>query len=168
MDRQSLKYKEKRKEMSLSREKAAEMLAMSDDKLERIENGRQIPYPEDVLLMSEKYGSPELCNYYCSHQCAIGEKFTKEIPAGDLPSIVVKLLDSIYDVEDIDKLLVGITADEKISEEEIPDMAMVQYTLEQLSIMTEALKMNIRKKMSSGEIDKEAYEEAYRTVSLSE
>lgn len=168
MERQGLKYKEKRKEMSLSREKASEMLAMSDDKLERIENGKQIPYPEDVLLMSEKYSAPELCNYYCSHQCAIGERFTQEIPSTELPSIVVKLLDSIYDVEDIDKLLVGITADEKISEDEIPDMALVQHTLEQLAVMTEALKLNIQKKISTGEIDRAAYEEAYNTLKLSE
>ena len=47
------RYKTKRKEMGWSREAAAFELHMSDDKLERIENGKQLPSPKDVLDMSD-------------------------------------------------------------------------------------------------------------------
>ena len=43
------RYKTKRREMGWSREAAAFELHMSDDKLERIENGKQRPTPKDVL-----------------------------------------------------------------------------------------------------------------------
>ncbi len=168
MEKKELKYKEKRKGMGLSREKAAELLAMSDDKLERIENGKQVPYPEDVLGMAKKYRAPELCNYYCSNQCAIGKKYVQEIPGSELPSVVLNLLDSLYQVEDMDKLLVRITADEKIAEEEVPDMAMVQYHFDQLAVMIDALRIHVERKIGAGEIRQEAYEEAYRTAALME
>lgn len=161
MDNPAERYKVKRRELGISREKAAFKLSMSEDKLERIENGKQIPYPEDVLNMADKYMAPELCNYYCSNQCAIGRKYIPEIPDETLPQIVLKLLDAIYDTEDLDKLLVSITADEVISEEEIESMASVQYTLDSLSDMIDALGLNIEKKISRGEIDRKAYTEAY-------
>ena len=63
------RYKTKRREMGWSREAAAFELHMSDDKLERIENGKQRPTPKDVLDMSDAYNSPELCNYFCNRSC---------------------------------------------------------------------------------------------------
>ncbi len=72
-------YRSKREALGWSREHAAEQIGISDDKLERIENGKQLPNPQDVLLMSDVYQAPELCNYYCSHDCPIGRKYVPEI-----------------------------------------------------------------------------------------
>ena len=52
------RYRELREAMGWSRETAAAELGMSDDKLERIENGRQMPNPQDVLVMSRVYQAP--------------------------------------------------------------------------------------------------------------
>ncbi len=35
--------------------------------------------PEEVLIMADKYKSSELCNYYCSNQCPIGQQYVPEI-----------------------------------------------------------------------------------------
>lgn len=62
-------YQKLREENDLTREKAAELLEfISEDRLERIENEKSEPAPEDVIRMAEVYKAPELCNYYCSHE----------------------------------------------------------------------------------------------------
>lgn len=152
------RYKETRKGMDWSRETAADALGMSDDKLERIENGKQLPTPQDVLRMSDIYKSPELCNYFCSRDCEIGQRYVPEVPESSLPGIILNLLDSVNSFENMENKLIQITADERIDNEEIPELLQIQQTLEQLSIMTEALQLCIEKKIDNGEIDRETYE----------
>ena len=155
-------YLAKRKELGWSREYAAEQLGISDDKLERIENEKQLPNPQDVLIMSDVYQSPELCNYFCSKDCEIGQLYVPKVPDTELPGIILRLMASIYETRDIEKLLVKITADEVIDESEIEDLAQSQYTLEQLSIMIEALQLCVERKIDRGEISRKAYDAAYK------
>ena len=155
-------YRQKREELGWSREYASEHLGMSDDKLERIENEKQFPNAQDVLIMSQVYKSPELCNYFCHRDCEIGQKYVPEVPDEDLPGIILKLMGSIYEVEDIEKTLVKITRDNQIDDFEIENLATAQCTLEQLSIMTEALQLCVERKINSGELSKEKYEAAYK------
>ena len=62
---------------------------ISPNKLEKLENGRTYFNPDDVLLLSEAYETPELCNYYCSHECPIGKKYVPEIEIKDLSLIIL-------------------------------------------------------------------------------
>lgn len=57
-----------------SREGAAEELGIDRTRLARIELGSLIPYPEEVLLMSETYDAPQLTNHYCSACCPLGKE----------------------------------------------------------------------------------------------
>ena len=155
-------YRSKRVALGWSREYAAEQIGISDDKLERIENEKQIPNPQDVLIMSDVYKAPELCNYYCNRDCEIGRLYVPKVPDAELPGIILHLLDSVYEVEDIEKTLVKITADNVIDETEVDNLARAQYTLEQLSIMTEALQLCVERKIDNGEISREQYDDAYR------
>ena len=69
-------YQNLREELDLSREKASELLeGITPERLERIENEKTVPHPEEVLLMSDKYKAPDLCNYYCANECPIGEQY---------------------------------------------------------------------------------------------
>lgn len=154
-------YRSRRESLGWSREHAAEEIGISDDKLERIENGKQLPNPQDVLIMSEVYKAPELCNIYCSRDCEIGRRYVPRVPAPELPGIILHLLDSVYEVEDVEKSLVRITADDIIDESEVESLADAQYTLEQLSVMIEALQLCIERKISRGEISRDAYRAAW-------
>ena len=57
-----------REDMGLSREKASELLGwISPERIEKIENEKSLPHPDEVLAMSEAYKVPRLCNYYCAN-----------------------------------------------------------------------------------------------------
>ena len=74
-------YQLKREELGLSREKASELLEyIPAGRIEKIENEKQNAQPADVLAMARVYQKPELCNYYCTHECPIGKESMQEIP----------------------------------------------------------------------------------------
>ena len=64
------KYQTYREALSLTREKASEKLGfISASRIEKIENEKTKPQPDEVLAMSKCYKAPSLCNYYCSSTC---------------------------------------------------------------------------------------------------
>ncbi|MGM9600255.1 MAG: helix-turn-helix domain-containing protein, partial [Faecousia sp.] len=63
-------YQTTRENLALTREEASELLiTVSPERIEKIENERTLPHPDEVLVMAEKYRQPSLCNYYCANQC---------------------------------------------------------------------------------------------------
>lgn len=89
-------YTEVRNKLGLSREKASELLeTISPEKLERIENEKQLPTPEDVMIMAEKYSEPSIKNYYCANQCPMGQHYVPRIEFDDLEKTVLKLVASL-------------------------------------------------------------------------
>ena len=83
-------YHKTREALQLTRETASELLeSISPERIEKIENERAPPHPDEVLLMAEKYRKPELCNYYCANQCPIGQQYVPEIKIKDLSQIVL-------------------------------------------------------------------------------
>lgn len=68
------KYQLIREELGLSREKASELLeTIMPERIEKIESGKSLSRPDEVITIAEKYKRPSLCNYYCSNQCPIGQ-----------------------------------------------------------------------------------------------
>ena len=63
-------------------------------------------------------------------------------------------------------MLVQITADESIDDTEVEDLAQAQHTLEQLSVMIEALQLCVERKIDKGEISRKQYEAAYRKAEM--
>ena len=79
-------FRRKREALSLSREKAGELLdGMQPERIERTESGKLPARPEEVLIMAKGYKAPELCNHYCAHECAIGKEYVTEVTLEDLP-----------------------------------------------------------------------------------
>jgi hypothetical protein len=148
-----------RENMKLTREGASELLeTISPERIEKIENERVVAHPDEILLMSEKYKAPELCNYYCSHQCSIGLQYVPEIEIRDLSQIILKMLSSLNEVQDRQKRLINITADGKINDDEIPDFVHIQEELEKISISVETLQLWVEQMLANGSIDKEKYQ----------
>jgi hypothetical protein len=77
--------------------------------------------PWDVIAMADAYKKPELCNYYCSQKCPIGEKYTPEIKVKDLSQVVLELLASLNSMRNKQERLIQITADGAIGKDELED-----------------------------------------------
>jgi len=110
--------------------------------------------------MAEKYGRPDLCNYYCTHECAIGKEYVPEVKMKELTGIVMEMLASFNTLQKNKERLIEITSDGEIDVEELGDFIAIEEELEKLSLSVETLKFWVEKRLSSGEIDKEEYEAA--------
>lgn len=152
------RYQLVREELGLSREKAGELLEIiSPERLEKIENERSQPHPDEVLLMSQKYRKPSLCNYYCSNQCPIGQEYVPEVTVKELSAIVLEMLASLNSVQKKKDRLIEIAADGEISGDELADFLFIQQELERISITVEALQLWTEKMLSGGAIDEAEY-----------
>ncbi len=150
-----------REEKGLSREKASELLEwIAPERLERIENDKFDARPDEIMTMAEKYGRPDLCNYYCTHECAIGKEYVPEVKMKELTGIVMEMLASFNTLQKNKERLIEITSDGEIDVEELGDFIAIEEELEKLSLSVETLKFWVEKRLSSGEIDKEEYEAA--------
>lgn len=152
-------YFKKREELKLTREKASELLeTIPPERIEKIENERALPHPDEILIMAEKYKSPELCNYFCANQCPIGQEYVPEIKIQDLSLIVLKMLASLNSVQDNQKRFIQITADGIISDEEIEDFIDIQDELEKITITIQTLQLWTEQMKAEGVIDEKKYQ----------
>ena len=152
------RYQLIREELGLSRERASVLLEIiSAERLEKIENERSDPHPDEVLLMSQKYRKPSLCNHYCANQCPIGRQYVPEVQVKELSAIVLEMLASLNSVHKQKDRLIEIAADGKICIEEIDDFIYIQEELERISITVETLQLWSEKMLATGVIDAQIY-----------
>lgn len=119
-----------------SREAAADLIGngMTEDILEKIENGSRNPRPEEVLDMAKAYKHPELCNYYCTHECAIGKRDISPIDAKkNIATITLEILSAMNYLDDQKNRLVDITQDEHLTEDEYEDMKKIRDRLKKMA-----------------------------------
>ena len=152
-------YQLSREEAGLTRAQASEkMLFISESRIEKVESEKSPIHPEEVLAMSKAYIRPELCNYYCSHECPIGIEFVPEVKIKDLSQIVLEMLASINSLHRQKDRLIEITEDGKIDENELRDFVCIQAGLEKISLVADTLRLWIDNTIASGKIDKEKLE----------
>lgn len=151
-------YHQVRENMGLTRDKASELLEwISADRIEKIENERSMPNPDEVLTMADKYKRPSLCNHYCSNQCPIGQQYVPEIKIKDLSQIVLEMLASLNSMNKRKERLIEITADGVIDNDELDDFIFIQEELERISITVETLQLWAERMLATGAIDPEQY-----------
>ena len=96
-----------REEMELTREKASELLeTISADRIEKIESGKSLPHPDEVVRMSDCYKMPNLCNQFCAKECPIGQEYVPEVSMKELSQITLEMLASLNSVEKKKKRLI--------------------------------------------------------------
>ena len=151
-------YQTSREALGYSREKAGEILGwITPERIERIENEKSTPHPDEVLEMSIAYKNPNICNHYCANECPIGQQYVPEIKIQDLCRIVLEMLSSLNAVSKKKERLIEITADGRISEDEIRDFINIQEELEKISITVETLQLWAEQMLANGMIDAEVY-----------
>ena len=154
-------YQISREKCEFTRQKASEaMIYISDDRIEKIESGKSLPHPDEIIAMSECYKAPELCNYYCANECPIGQTHVTELKLQDLSQIILEMLASLNRMRSQQDLLIEITSDGVIGKDEIPDFIRIQEDLKRISVTAETLRLWVEQKLASGDIDKDAYREA--------
>ena len=147
-----------RESLQLTREAASELLeSITPERIEKIENERSLPHPDEVLVMAEKYKQPSLCNYYCSNQCPIGQQYVPEVKIKDLSQIVLEMLASLNSMGKQKDRLIEITADGKVTGDELEDFIYIQEELERISIAVETLQLWSERMLATGAIDVEQY-----------
>lgn len=153
-------YQTTRENLELTRDAASELLeVIPPERIVRIESGKFLPHPDEVLVMAEKYKSPMLCNYYCSQQCPIGQEYVPEIKVKDLSQIVLEMLASLNSMQRQTNLLIDISADGVIDNDELKDFVHIQKELERISITVETLQLWAEQMLATGKINVEKYNE---------
>lgn len=143
-------YQIAREELELTREKASELMVfVSPDRIEKIESEKSLPHPDEIIVMAEAYKKPELCNYFCSHECPIGQKYVPEVSVKDLSQIVLEILASLNSVEKERNRLIEITADGEISKDELEDFKKISEQLDSISLSVDSLKLWVEKTIAN-------------------
>ena len=151
-------YQTSREELGYSREKASEVLGgIAPERIEKIENEKSSPHPDEVLEMATGYQNPKLCNYYCANQCPIGQEYVPEVKIKDLSQIVLEMLASLNSINKNKERLIEITADGVIEDDEIKDLVYIQEELERISITVETLQLWLEQMLAKGIIDIDTY-----------
>ncbi len=149
-----------REERGLTREKASEsMVGISASRIEKIEYELQEPTPYDVVQMADCYRRPDLCNYFCSHKCEIGNRYVPEIEVSELPNIILETIASLNEINPLTGRLIQITRDGKISDDEIKDFAYISKKLDEVSLAVDSLNLWIDKTASEHNINVELLNE---------
>lgn len=147
-------YQLYREERGLTREKASEkMTGVSASRIEKIEYEQQEPTPYDIIQMADCYKKPDLCNYYCSHKCAIGDRYVPEIEISELSSIILDTIASLNEINPLTDRLIQIARDGKISDDEIKDFAFISKKLDEVSLAADSLNLWIDKTASENNIN---------------
>ena len=152
-------YLESREQSNLTRAQASELLEIvSESRIEKIESEKITAEPEDVLAMAKVYRKPELCNYYCANECAIGKETVPEIKISSLAEISLATLSALNALYKERDLLIDITADGTITNEELKDFASIMDHLEKISLTADTLRIWAQDAINNGTIDRSAYE----------
>lgn len=135
-------YQVSRENAGLSREAAAQSLVfVSSDRLEKIEYETSAPHPEEVLAMAECYKVPTLCNYYCSHECPIGQEYVPEVTVSNLEKITLEMVVQLNALSREKERLMEITVDGKVSEDEQADFDRIRASLDKMALTIDAMKL---------------------------
>ena len=146
-------YQTSREEAGFTRDAAAEALEfISSDRIEKIESEKSLPHPDEILAMADCYKNPTLCNYYCSHECPIGQEYVPEVKLKDLSQITLEMLASLNTLEKEKNRLIEITVDGIISEDEKEDFERIQTQLAQISLAVDSLQLWVQKAVVDGKI----------------
>lgn len=141
-------YQISREEAGLTREEASEATGfLSDDKIEKLESGKTLVRPDEVLALADAYNKPELIRWYCAHECPIGQKYYPEVEPKELANIAIEILAELNTLNESRDRLISIAADSKVSPEEYNDFCRIKDQLSEIAESARALQLWIEKKL---------------------
>ena len=128
-------------------------LCREEKELTREKYETQEPTPYDVVHMADCYKRPDLCNYYCSHKCAIGQRYVPEVEVGELSNIILETIACLNEINPLTSRLIQIARDGKISDDEIKDFAFISQKLDEISLAVDSLNLWVDKTASENDLN---------------
>lgn len=114
--------------------------------------------------MASCYNRPDLCNYYCSHKCSIGEKYVPEVEVTELPNIILETIASLNEINPLTGRLIHISRDGKITDDEIHNFALISKKLDEISLAIDSLNLWVDKTASDHKINIDLLNEEKRKL----
>lgn len=144
-------YQLTREELGLSRLESANRISeidngkygyLDENRLVKIEYESVKIQPDDIVALSRVYNKPELRNYYCCHQCPIGEIDIPEVTYKDnIHEVLINMIVSLETINCDKNRLMEILADGTVDSDEISDFNRIQEELEKISMTVEAIQL---------------------------
>lgn len=104
-----------------SRLSASSELGINDQRLNNIEVNKIMPYPEEVLVMSESYNAPHLIEHFCNNICCIGRKFSGKFKS-DTDNVYkssIVFMESLKEASRAKDEIIEILKDGEITDDEL-------------------------------------------------
>jgi len=145
-----------RESKGLTREQASDAIdGISPSRLEKLESYRTTVQPEDVVMMARAYKEPGLCNYYCTHECAIGRKNTPQLEEKELPRIAIEMVNGISRVYEAREQLLHIAEDGTVTKDEYEGFTELVQMIDRLVVSAQTLKLWLEKAQATGEVEED-------------
>lgn len=152
-------YQLAREQAGLTRALASEKTGfLSESVIEKIEYGEKSPDADEVLALARAYRRMDLTNQYCTAVCPIGMRYKPAVNMSSLSDIVLNMLDSLNHLEKEKNRLIEITADGKISPEEMEDFARIQKLIGRISNVADSMRLWVEQSDAEGTVNREALE----------
>lgn len=138
-------------EKFLTRAGAVESLpGVTEDNLKKYELDINRPPNIVVALMADAYNEPELRAWYCSNECPLGRD-CREIPEMPAERALIRLQNSVYEMQEVTRQIGKLMEDGKLSEEEKQAVPSIREQLlefrrradETLAVLEKAVKQGI-------------------------
>ena len=162
MGRRSIKkdksvYMLAREQQGFTREKASDEIdGITPSRLEKLETGKIMMQPEDVVMLARAYKEPRLCNYYCSHDCAIGRKSIPELEEKELPRIALEMVNAVSRLYERREDILMIAEDGVLAEDEYQKFSELRKIINKLVISSQDLNLWLDKAIATGMVDTDA------------
>ena len=156
-------YQLSREACGLTRAQASERMEwVTESRIEKIEGGKSVPAPEEVLAMAQAYKRPALCKAYCSGECAIGRKYVPAVREKPIEAIVLELLAALNALEQNKNRLIEITSDGVIHDDQIRDFVRIRDQLGHLGTIVDALEFWFDGTVANGAVDAQILQRVLR------
>ena len=146
-------YQTSRENLDLTREAASELLEyISPERIEKIESGKVMAHPDEVLTMEGAYKNPEMCNYYCTHECPIGIKYVPQAKLKDFSQVTIDIIAAVNSLVEEKDRLIAIAVDGKVNDFERRDFDNILEKLDDAERSIQGMKIWIKYAASSGKL----------------
>ncbi len=146
-------YQLSREAKGLTREAASSVLEyMSPERIEKIESGKSLAHPDEILTMQQGYANPELANWYCTHECPIGMKYVPQASLKELPQLTIDLIAALNSLQEQKDRLISISVDGRVDDLERGDFDGIMEKLNSIDRTIQGMKIWLNHAAEAGKL----------------